>query len=444
MIPVIWMSPWNSYFKNSEVAYLLKQTVQRFGKAIVLVADEPAINTYIAMWYNFGKARNKAILKWNNIKNRVKSVLWKIWIDPSVITIIDWSRDIKSNINYQRHYNGIIHLYKNNDLFFDKINETSQSVLLSSWKEISSDSIELATHYILSEFAFLEYCYNYFDNEKIAYIYHKNWRVYEDYIAGIFDGIVRPHLEFILLEHPYEKYISLQQKISRFWAIKKRKNIKTIFSPYFDIFYDKWNNEYGWLFYEILRKTFSDYSIDVNIIGQASYGFFEDRLNTWFADIFCSPVWPTKRRRLDVFFSESVFKSNIYSYMRTDSQYTHFSFSDLQKKKNLRIAVKEDDIHHDIAKDLFPYARLVWVPQLSSIETVLEFVKDNRADITFWDEDLVNKYIENNNLPSNIFTKKSQQDGPIVTYDNCYALPWWEFELQDIVNEWIKKYSLLK
>jgi hypothetical protein len=43
------MSPGNSYFKDREVAYLLRETIKRYNKAVVLVADEPAISTYLAL-----------------------------------------------------------------------------------------------------------------------------------------------------------------------------------------------------------------------------------------------------------------------------------------------------------------------------------------------------------------------------------------------------------
>jgi hypothetical protein len=61
----------------------------------------------------------------------------------------------------------------------------------------------------------------------------------------------------------------------------------------------------------------------------------------------------------------------------------------LFNNREIRIAVKENDIHHDLAKNFFPNARLVWIPQLSSIDNILNFVKDNRADMTFWDGELV-------------------------------------------------------
>jgi hypothetical protein len=37
-------------------------------------------------------------------------------------------------------------------------------------------------------------------------------------------------------------------------------------------------------------------------------------------------------------------------------------------------------------------------------------------------------------------TKKSfEKDTPITIYDNCFALPWWEFELKEILDATIQK-----
>ena len=140
--------------------------------------------------------------------------------------------------------------------------------------------------------------------------------------------------------------------------------------------------------------------------------------------MFCSPVRPTKERRLSMFFSKSLFQSNIFAYVGSKSPYHKKDLSTLQKDKKLRIAVKEHNIHHDIAREFFPNARLVWVPQLSDISEVLQFVIDNRADMTFWEDNLVDKYIKTNKLSSDVITQKSFiRNKPIVTYDNCLAFP---------------------
>jgi hypothetical protein len=63
-------------------------------------------------------------------------------------------------------------------------------------------------HYLLSEIAFLEFSLTLLQTDKIVYLYHKNWDVFECYIAGKYDGKVRPYLDFVLLEAPYETYLS--------------------------------------------------------------------------------------------------------------------------------------------------------------------------------------------------------------------------------------------
>ena len=43
--PIIGMSPGNSYFKDAEVENLLRETVGKYGRVAIFVADVPAIPT---------------------------------------------------------------------------------------------------------------------------------------------------------------------------------------------------------------------------------------------------------------------------------------------------------------------------------------------------------------------------------------------------------------
>lgn len=84
------MSPGNSYFKDEEVSYLLQEVVGQFGKCAILVADVPAIATYRALGYSEGEARNKAIPKGNNLKNRVRRVQQELGMSKEKVRIIEW------------------------------------------------------------------------------------------------------------------------------------------------------------------------------------------------------------------------------------------------------------------------------------------------------------------------------------------------------------------
>lgn len=85
-------------------------------------------------------------------------------------------------------------------------------------------------------------------------------------------------------------------------------------------------------------------------------------------------------------------QSPVYAFMRADSPYAKQDLESLKQNQKLRIAVKENDIQYQLAQKYFPNARLIRVPQLSYIGEAVTFVLDNRADMTFWDEALVEKY----------------------------------------------------
>jgi hypothetical protein len=55
--------------------------------------------------------------------------------------------------------------------------------------------------------------------------------------------------------------------------------------------------------------------------------------------------------------------------------------------------------------------------------------------MTFWDPALVKLYLESKSLPADSLIQKWLWDQPFATYDNCIALPWWEFELKRVIDE---------
>ena len=99
------MSPGNSYFKDEKINYLLKTIVEKFGKTVVLIADIPAISTYVALGYPENRARrDKAIPKGNALKNLVLKNMQKLRYSDNVVKIIDWQNEVENNSKYQEKY----------------------------------------------------------------------------------------------------------------------------------------------------------------------------------------------------------------------------------------------------------------------------------------------------------------------------------------------------
>ncbi len=196
------MSPGNSYFKDEVVKKLLEKVVSKYGKTAILIADIPAISTYIALGYPENRARrDKALPQGNNLRNRVQRGMNDLGYSQEQVKIADWEGEVQENSIYKEKYNEVLELYKTNPAFQEAANSATGEVLEYADKEISdlNAAIKIAVHYLLSEIAYLEFAPEFLNTKKITYIYHRNWPVYENYIAGEFDGKPREHLGFEII-----------------------------------------------------------------------------------------------------------------------------------------------------------------------------------------------------------------------------------------------------
>jgi tRNA-dependent cyclodipeptide synthase len=425
---IIGMSPGNSYFKNEEIQYLLDTCINRFDNVVILIADIPAINTYIALGYSANRARtDKAVRKGNNLKNKVKTVMLKSGYTNDQVCIINWAEDIENTPDYQKCYQKILDLYNTNPSFSVAANETTKIVLEGSSKYIPDikKATKTAVHYLLSELAFLEYAPQFLNIYKAIYVYHKNWLIYEDYIAGKFDKNPKPHLDFLLIENPYETYnpiwgLEETEKDENIFndaleRIEKTNILRVGFTNYTPAFmYDQDYQNFTGIYYEIIVTIAKKYDLKINWAEEVGYGVVTDGLNTQRFDLFGSPAWPTPERLAEADYSIWLYKSPAYVYVRPSYQK---NINEIRQDKLARVVVKENDISDSIAKADFPSTRQVKIPQLTRTEQLLTFVANNRADFTFVEPHLANTF--NKTHGTNLVIAS---ESPIRWYDNSFIV----------------------
>ncbi len=201
MYAIIGMSPGNGYFKQGVIDQLLEKAVNEFEHVGVFIPDVPAVATYIALGYPENIARGKkAIPQGNNLKNRVKTSITTKRLPSEKIRVFNWKEEVEGNKIYENYFAKVKELYANNASFKQDINEATNEVLKNNpfkKKEITLSAIETGTHYILSEFAFLIFISEYLSQEKITYIYHHPWTVFEKFIKGEYDGEIKDKIVFI-------------------------------------------------------------------------------------------------------------------------------------------------------------------------------------------------------------------------------------------------------
>lgn len=427
IFPIIGMSPGNSYFKDEEVRYLLQKIIGQYGKCAVLVADIPAISTYEALGYPTNKARNKAIPKGNNLKNRTRRIQKELNIADDSVRIIEWEEEVENNLEYQEYYQQIQSLFDINVAFAKDARATTQEVIDGSENNNhdNQQAIDIAVHYLLSEFAFLEWAHSYLGKEKIAYVYHKNWSVFEKYIAGVYDDKKRPYLEFILLENPYETFIPL--KGVPLHNVQADSVIRASFSHYPPAFINK-NGAYSGVFHDLLINFAKTQNLTIEWVEETGYGAIVDGLNDGRFDIFASAVWPISERKEVALFSESIYRSPVYLWIRDGEKFDNKTMN----TKEFSIAIRENDISDSLKKAHYPLARIVHIPQLGTMDVLLNMVSTGTADATFAEPYIVEQYNDSAHIKLSPYNKT-----PICIFDNSFLLSKDNATLCQLLNAYI-------
>ena len=433
---VIGMSPGNSYFKDDEVRFLIENIVKRFGRVAILIADIPAISTYMAFGYSEKRARSdKAIPQGNLLRNRVKRVMVQLGYSESQVKIINWEEEVENNEGYLNSYKRIRELYEKNKEFMKVADAATLGVLKFSNKNISdfNKATKIAVHYLLSEMAFLEWASDFLNVKKAIYVYHKNWSVFEDYIAGKFDKKIRKNMGFLLLENPWETYNPIwgledEEENEKYKSIlEKVKNtgiLRVAFSNYPPaLTYDYQYDNFSGIFYEIIVKIARNMGWKIRWSEETGYGVVIDGLDNNRFDVFGSPIWPIPERKKNANPSISLYSSEVYPWIRSD-----FKSKNLNNEL-IRVAVKENDISDYIYKKKFPNASCVFVPQLDSILDLLKFVAEDKTDFTFAEKAIVEIFNKNSKVKLVPATKEA-----VEIFENTFLFRKGDDSLKNIFN----------
>ncbi len=435
--PIIGMSPGNSYFKDDEIKYLLKTAVDRYGRVAVMIADIPAISTYIALGYPENRARrDKALPQGNLLKNRTERAIVQLGYTKDQVRIIDWENEVEPNEDYKKSYASIRELYESNKQFEQDADETTKAVIAGSKKEIKdvASATKIAVHYLLSEFAFLDFAPKFLDTEKVSYIYHKNWSVYENYIAGKYDHKSKDHVDFLLVENPWETYRSVWgaeddedgNYASALERVEGTKTLRVAFTNYPPaLIYDHEYDNFSGIFYEIIVSIAKKHGWQIKWSEETGYGVVIDGLDNNRFDLFGSTIWPTPERKEKASFSQSLYESKAYPWMLPN-----FNYEEMKNSPGLRIVVKENDISHSIALADFPNARLVFVPQLSDPQELLQFIIDSNGDITFAEPYLAHVFMKVKNI-----TLSQATQIPIRVYENTFIFKKDDSSLKNLFDQ---------
>jgi ABC-type amino acid transport substrate-binding protein len=158
---------------------------------------------------------------------------------------------------------------------------------------------------------------------------------------------------------------------------------------------------------------------------ETGYGVVIDGLDNNRFDLFGSTIWPTPERKQKASFSQSLYESKAYPWILSD-----FDYEEMKNSPDLRIVVKENDISHSIALADFPKARLVFVPQLSDPQELLQFILDSKGDITFVEPYLASVFMKTKGV-----TLYQATQTPIRVYENTFIFKKDDSSLKNLFDQ---------
>tara|TARA_Y100000310_G_C20447724_1_gene699222 strand:+ start:76 stop:696 length:621 start_codon:yes stop_codon:yes gene_type:complete len=196
-IAIIWMSAGNSYFDEKTVKKLLEYASKNFERIVVISPDKPAEHNFRALGYPENKVRRKAKLNANLLINRIKRILNSRG-DKSKFKIVDWESEIMNNKHYISELNQMKKLYINNLNFRKTVKETTLEFLNNKINNYPRKSLDEASLYLIEELSFVLASPKIYGSNNVKYLYHKNWKIFEDFIKGKFDGKKRRNFSLVI------------------------------------------------------------------------------------------------------------------------------------------------------------------------------------------------------------------------------------------------------
>jgi polar amino acid transport system substrate-binding protein len=181
------------------------------------------------------------------------------------------------------------------------------------------------------------------------------------------------------------------------------------------------------IFYETLEATGKALGIKIVWKEEVTWGTMIEGLKTKRYDLIGSPVWANSTRGKFADFTTPLYLSGIGAYVRSADN--KFSLENINNT-NTRISTIDGEMSKLIADNDFPNASQVSLPQMSDVSQMLLEVETKKADVTFVEPYIAEKYLLNKgSVLVNIAV-----DSPVRIFPNSYMLNKGETDLKSMLD----------
>jgi ABC-type amino acid transport substrate-binding protein len=183
------------------------------------------------------------------------------------------------------------------------------------------------------------------------------------------------------------------------------------------------------IFVEVTEKIAQKLSLKIEWTEEVGFGSMIEGLKAGRYDMVPCAIWPNTQRALQADFTSPLYYSGVCAYVRKGDRRFVKNLKTIDSP-NVTIATMDGEMAQVIAKEDFPKAKTIQVPQLSEITTMLLNLKTGKADVTFVEPYFAHQFLKNN--PGSI--ENITPDRPLRVFPNTVLIPKGEYELKQLLN----------
>lgn len=182
---------------------------------------------------------------------------------------------------------------------------------------------------------------------------------------------------------------------------------------------------------ETLELVAKNLGLKVEWTEEVGWGSMIEGLQTNRYDMVATPVWTNANRAKQADFSKSLFYSPIFIYVKKgDKRLSGDNALQQLSSGKFTIATIDGETAEIIAREDFPTAKKVSLPQLSDLSQLLLTISTGKADVTFMEPASAAPFIAHN--PGAVEVLKA--DKPIRIFPNCWMFKRNQMEFKDMID----------
>lgn len=220
-------------------------------------------------------------------------------------------------------------------------------------------------------------CLTQFTNGKL-WCYMKKNAVLSAVICGVLAGL----LSGWFFAHTATTNVSIPLKESTYDRVMRTQTLRcgyVVWTP--SLMKDPNSGQLSGLFYDYTEALGQALHLKIEWTEEIGWGDFPEALNSGRIDAMCGGSWPNASRARVIDFVRPVFYAPVYAWVRTDDKRFDDNLEAINDP-NVMITIIEGTTMAVIAAQDFPKAKMLQLPQTTSIAEVFVSLADGKSDVT--------------------------------------------------------------